>query len=151
MREYWRLILPAIEKSCRSLKYWQNRSTPKDTWISAKVTGASHTSWVIRTKKNETSVDLYVEGPRAKANRKYLHDFKRRLPVELRLEEDRKAGRTAAKLIRDFPGGWDSERSTQHKTVHEIAEFMASLVEATLDVVPDLPAYPYESDVGKGL
>ena len=146
MREYWRLLLPAVEESCRSLNYWQNRSTPKDTWISTKVTGAVDTFWVIRAKKSESSVDLYVEGPSARANRQYIQDFKERLPEDLHLKEDHKPGRTAAKLTRDFKGGWNSDKTLQEDTARDLAEFVANLVEATLGTVQDIPPYPYESN-----
>ena len=144
LREYWGLLLPAVEESCRSLNHWQNRTPPTDAWSSAKVTGATDTYWIIRTKKNESSVDLYVDGPSARANRKYIQEFDERLPEKLLLKEDHKPGRRVAKLTRDFDAGWNSEENSQQGTARELADFMAHLVKATLDIVPDLPPYADE-------
>ncbi len=146
MREYWLLLLPAVENACRPLNYWQDRATPTDSWIGAKITGASSTSWIIRILKFKSCVDLYVDGPAAEKNRKYIREFEARLPEELSLREDHNPKRVAAKLTRDFDGGWSSEEKTQRQTAQELATFMAKLVKATIDIVPDLPSYDSLTD-----
>ena len=142
MITYWRLLLPIVEKACRPLNVWQNRSIPTDNWISASKSGAAHTSWSIVIKKDESSVHLNVDGPSAEGNRSYVSEFGRRLPPTLSLEEDHKRGRRSAKLTRNFAGGWASEETVQRKTAQDLAGFMAELVKATSDIVSDLPSYP---------
>ncbi len=143
---YWRILLPRVAEACRPLKVWQDESIPKDYWAFARVPGADHTSWLIRSNKRATYVDLYVDGPSAKGNRSYLQELKSRLPTDLSLEDKSMPGRKVAKLSRDYEGGWDSEEAAQHHTARELPEFMAKLVKATLDIVEDLPSYPSESD-----
>lgn len=141
LRSFWHLLLPRVADTCRSLNVWQDTPIPKDHWASVKVPRAAHTSWVIRSNKHKTHVDLYVDGPNAKGNQSYLQEFKSRLPALLSLEEDRKPDRKAAKLTRSLEGGWDSEETSQQLTARRLAEVMAELVRATLDVVSDLPPY----------
>ncbi len=139
---YWGLILPQVAAACRSFDVWQYTSIPKSHWASVKVPLATYTTWVIRSNKHKTYVDLYVDGPNAKGNQSYLQEFQDRLPTNLSLKEDHKPDRKAAKLIRSLEGGWNSEETEQHLTAQKLAEFMAELVKATSDVVSELPPYP---------
>ncbi len=140
MREYWSLLLPAVEKSCQPFNKWQGITMPNDSWVQVTISEASHTSWIIRTQKAKASVDLYVDGASADNNRSYLQEFKKRLPEDL-LSVDHKPNRRAAKLTRDFRGGWSSDPGTQRQTAQELADFMAKLVKATLDAVNEIPSY----------
>ena len=142
MVHYWRLLLPSVEKACRPLGVWQNRSIPTDNWIAASKSGAAHTSWSIVIKKEESSVHLNVDGPSAEGNQLFVREFGGRLPSDLSLEKDLKSGRRSAKLTRSFQGGWASEETVQSQIAQELADFMAELVKATSDVVSDLPSYP---------